>query len=178
MIICKLGIESFTVCATAKFGKYAEYKMEVKVPAAVLFLNKKETTMKKGQTEMLATTVSPIDSTDKIIFTSSNQDIASVTDAGVVTVNHAGSAQITAQAESGASAECFVKVMQTLDSFKIIGLYDTKYTGEEITQNFKVTDGSNKRTISTIYGGGDCKMVVRQDLGSEHDERLLWNRLR
>lgn len=132
-----------TVQAIAKSGKYAEYKVNVTVPAAVIYLNKNDVTLRKGDTEQYSVTVSPLDTTDKITFISSNKDIVSVTENGLLTANHAGSATVTAKAESGVSSVCSVKVMEPLDTFKIIGLYDAKYTGKTITQKFTVTDGAD-----------------------------------
>lgn len=112
-----------------------------KKPAVAIYLNKKECVVRKGDTEQFSVTVLPVDATDQITFVSSDKEIAAVSESGLLTAKRAGSATITAKAESGVSSECSVKVIQKLDGFKIIGLYDAKYTGQKITQKFSVTDG-------------------------------------
>ncbi len=73
-------------------------------------LDKTELTLKRGETETLTATVLPEDAQDKTVaWSSSDERIATVSDAGLVTAVAAGPATITARA-GGKSATCAVVV--------------------------------------------------------------------
>ena len=75
-------------------------------------LNKSTLTLEAGKTGKLTATVLPASATDKsITWTSSKEDVASVSSNGTVTANKAGTAVITAKAVNGKSASCTVTVM-------------------------------------------------------------------
>ena len=65
-------------------------------------LNKESTTLTVGGTETLTATVAPDDATDKTVtWSSSNTNVATVSDAGLVTAVAAGTATITVTATNG-----------------------------------------------------------------------------
>ncbi len=132
---------SVTITATASNGVSGSYLLEVKVPCVNLLLDKRDAVIYKGESATLSVTLSPTDSTDSVSWRSSNQRIASV-QGGTVTGISAGEAIITANAESGVSASCFVTVKQKMEDFHITGVVDKEYTGKPIRQNIKVTDGT------------------------------------
>ena len=73
-------------------------------------LDKTELTLKRGETETLTATVLPEDAQDKTVaWSSSDERIATVSDAGLVTAVAAGPTTITARA-GGKSATCAVVV--------------------------------------------------------------------
>lgn len=80
------------------------------VAAKSISLNKKNVTLKKGKTTTLKATVSPKNTTDKVVFTSSNKKIATVgKTTGKMKAVKAGTCKITATCGSK-KAVCTVKV--------------------------------------------------------------------
>jgi len=75
-------------------------------------LNKNATTLRAGTTETLTATVTPENATDAVVWSSSDVEVATVTN-GVVTAVAAGTATITAASASDAKikAECVVTVL-------------------------------------------------------------------
>ena len=94
-------------------------------------------TVEKGHTATLSATVSPVDATDKtVVWRTSDEDIATVDENGVVTAVNVGSATITATAGEF-TASCEVVVIETSGScgenvsWKLAGDILTLYgTGE------------------------------------------------
>ena len=78
------------------------------VPATGVTLDKTELSLTEGKSATLTAAVTPADTTDKLAWTSSNEDVATVKD-GTVTAVKAGTAIITAACGS-AKAECTVTV--------------------------------------------------------------------
>jgi hypothetical protein len=78
-------------------------------------LNQTSTTLNVGETLQLTATVSPTNATDKSVsWTSSNTNVATVSNTGLVTAVAAGSATITCKAHdgSGVTATCSVTVIK------------------------------------------------------------------
>ncbi|MDG4958551.1 phage tail tube protein [Lactococcus lactis] len=74
-------------------------------------LNKTTTSIAAGANETLTASVLPADATDKTItFTTSDEQIATVTSAGKVTGIKAGTATINASSKNGKTASCTVTV--------------------------------------------------------------------
>ena len=76
-------------------------------------LNASSITMEEGDTKQLSITVQPADATDKSVsWSSSNNNIATVSSTGIITAVHAGTATITCTANdgSGKNASCNVKI--------------------------------------------------------------------
>ncbi len=85
-------------------------KVSVVVSATGLKLNKNATTIKAGSTETLTATVVPADAEDKVVWSSSDTNVATVNN-GVVTAKTVGKTTITAKTENGKySATCEVTV--------------------------------------------------------------------
>ncbi len=81
------------------------------IPADSVTLDQTSLTLESGSTATLTATVEPETATDKAVtWSSSNEDVATVDENGVVTALSEGSATITATAASGASASCQVTV--------------------------------------------------------------------
>ena len=83
------------------------------IPVEEIYLNTEEATLKKGNTLTLKTKVLPTDASNrKLIWSSSDNTVASVSSSGKVTARGEGIAIITAEAAdgSGASAECEITV--------------------------------------------------------------------
>lgn len=74
-------------------------------------LNKIELTLDEGKEEKLVVTVKPDDATDKsVVWESSNENVVTVDQEGLVKAVRDGDAQITVTAKNGVSASCIVGV--------------------------------------------------------------------
>ncbi len=80
------------------------------IPSTKITLNKTKATLKVGKTMTLIPTITPKKSTDKITFTSSNKNIATVNSSGKITAKKAGTAKITAKTTSGKKFSCSLTV--------------------------------------------------------------------
>lgn len=145
----KLG--SCVITATSVDGGYsAECNITVVQPAKAVTLNKHETSIVVNNSETLKTTVNPENTTDKtVIWSTSNADIAEVSDNGLVTAKKAGKVFVTAVAVSNQEAKdsCEVTVLQPVED---ITLDQTSIIIEEFGQMVKLNatilpeDASNK----------------------------------
>jgi uncharacterized protein YjdB len=105
-----------TITVTAQDGGFtASWDITVKTPVISvtgITLNKNTLPLDEGQTETLIVTVMPENATDKtIIWTSSNDAVATVTNEGKVTAKAAGTATISATTQDGGKqAVCSVNV--------------------------------------------------------------------
>ena len=81
----------------------------VQVPATEITLNATSQKLLTGKTVTLTATVTPSDTTDTVVWTSSDESVATVSAEGVVTGVKAGTAVITATA-GNVKAECTVTV--------------------------------------------------------------------
>ena len=139
--VTALATGEVTITATASNGVSAAHKLAITAPCVLLMLDESSVTLYKGDTKEIGTKLSPIDTTDKVVWSSSNSNIASVGDSGVITAVSPGETTITAKAGNG-KAVCQVTVKQNLSSFYIVGVADKTYTGNSIEQDIKVTDGN------------------------------------
>ena len=75
-------------------------------------LNQTEIDLKRGESGNLIATISPEDTIDdkKIVWTSSNETVATVDENGKVTAQNNGTATITAETVNGKKATCLVTV--------------------------------------------------------------------
>ncbi len=97
-----------TITATAGTAT-ATCKVTVVISATGVTLNKTAIALEKGATETLTATVAPENSTDKVVWSSSDDTIAEVDQTGKVTAVGGGTAIITATAGK-VSASCEVTV--------------------------------------------------------------------
>lgn len=122
-----------------------------KVPAEKITLDKTSVTLKKGATTKISATVSPSNTTDtNVTFYSSNDDIATVSDDGVITAVKGGTATITALAGEK-SAKCTVTVSVPMTGIKADGSTTKEITVGDII-NLTVlkvpSDATDKVTAS------------------------------
>ena len=103
-----------TITATTVDGGFtATCEVTVAIPVTGISLNKTETRLTVGDTEILSATIVPNNATNKnITWSSSNTSVATVNSNGKVTAIAAGSALITAKSvDGGYSATCRVTVV-------------------------------------------------------------------
>ena len=102
-----------TITVTSNNGKKATCKVTVSKPIAVnkITLNKSSMNLNSGSSGKLNVTISPTNATNKYIsWRSSNTNVASVDQNGLVIAKTAGTAVITATSSNGKTATCNVKV--------------------------------------------------------------------
>lgn len=85
----------------------------VQVPATAITLNATSQKLTEGKTVALAATVTPADTTDAVVWTSSNTKVATVSADGVVTAVKEGTAVITATA-GNVKATCKITVSKAV----------------------------------------------------------------
>ena len=101
--------------ATLPDGTYSEVLVKVMPPITDMQLSSKLYKVKPGATKSLALTLTPADSGEEIIWTSSNPEIATVDENGVVTGVTKGTVTVTATGKySGLTASCDVKVCNVI----------------------------------------------------------------
>jgi uncharacterized protein YjdB len=140
-----------TITATTANGKTATCMVTVSVPATGISLSLSDVPVERGKTIALTATLDPPDSTDAIMWATSDNRIATVDDSGNVTGISPGTATITAFVGDGSiSASCQVA---TVVSISNLYLSDTELClkkGEEYTLTAQVLpeDTTEDRTVT------------------------------
>jgi len=80
------------------------------IPATAIALSPTSATLAVGTTKAITATLTPSNSTDSIVWTSSNNAVATVTTKGIITGASAGTAIITATTTSGKTATVVVTI--------------------------------------------------------------------
>lgn len=165
--VTAVGLGESNITATAG-GKTAICKVKV-IPIDVsgISLNFTEKEIKIDETFQLTAIVEPDNATDKsVVWSSSNENIATVSNTGTVTGISVGKAMITVQSASGnTSASCIVEVLPvsvTGISFKDNEIsvvegrtHQTEYTiSPDNATNKNVTFKSHDTGIFTVDGTG------------------------
>ena len=121
------------------------------IPATEISLNSDTLTLTEGNTATLTVTLTPADTTDKVVWSSSNEDIATVDENGVVTAVAEGTATITAKANDTVSATCTVTVEKAA------------CTHENQTTHPAVSSTCNTLGNNLYYTCNDCPKVFKAD---------------
>lgn len=100
---------SATITVKASSGASAKYKIKVIIPATKITCSKTSLALGRGRSYKLSCRITPASSTDKVTWTSSNSQVASVNSKGTVTGKKDGTAWITVKAGK-CSAKCKVTV--------------------------------------------------------------------
>lgn len=115
-VILASNVKSVSVDEEALAPAYdSSYVEEVKTPATTIALDKTTASLKEGEKVNLSATVGPENVTSKVvIWSSSDESIATVADDGTVTAVKAGNVTITAKAAYGknVTATCDITVTQ------------------------------------------------------------------
>lgn len=121
------------------------------IPATSVTLDKTELSLEEGGNYQLAATVDPTDTTDEIVWSSSDQSVATVLNGQVKAVS-AGTATITAKANDSASATCAVTVTAEKS---IVHKSPDGYSGitatAEMTGVKSLVVGGSTKTVKNIY---------------------------
>ena len=119
-------------------------------------LNKSQTTLEINGTEQLTATVAPSNATNKAVtWTSSNNNIATVSSSGLVTAKASGNATITVTtSDGGFTASCNVTVNESkLSSISLSGNYQTSFI---IGSSFSYSG----LIVTARYTSGESKTVT------------------
>ncbi len=159
------------ITATTYNGKEAVCNVTVLLPATGITLDKSEMIMEKGSTETLIATPEPIDTTDPIIWSSSDESIVTVEN-GVVTAVNVGNAVISAKCGTY-EAICKVTVIISPKDIKLEPETVDMYVGgtttlsatvlpEDATDQSKIWTSSDE-TVATVDASG---LVIAKSLGT------------
>ncbi len=153
------GLQAGTVTITAyieSIGLEETFELEVVIPATKLQFESSKETLYLGQAVNFNTklTTTPEGNTDKILWTSSKESVATVDENGVVTPVGVGSAKITAKAVGGKkTAYCTVTVKPMPEWIEITG-DNAVALGETINLNaysyYTDADGDAVKTADAI----------------------------
>ena len=156
-----------------QYGSF-QYPITIKTANAIQNVTLSRTSINftvKGGTAKLTATISPTEhiSSDKITWSSSNTNVATVNDIGIVTAKANGSAKIIAKAVNGKTASCKVTVQYkteipitavklnttnlTLNKGKTSTLVAT-ITPSNTTQSKTITWSSSNTNIATVSSNG------------------------
>ena len=145
---------------------------KVDIPVEKITLDKTSVTLKKNGTHNLVVTVSPENTTDKtILFQSSNDNVATVSNDGVITATGGGTATITVKVGSK-TATCKVTVnvpqigikaygntARTVETGKTLKLAVVKVPADT-SDNFKTTWTSSDAKVATVDANGAVTPVA------------------
>ena len=158
--VAYLSIMDFT--ANASYELYIELTRKA-VPATGVTLNETALSLRPTEKATLAATMAPENTTDTLVWTSSNDAVATVKD-GVVTAKSEGTATITAACGS-AKAECVVTVLPPIPATGVtldktaLKLYEgdaaklTATVEPENTTDKTIVWTSSDKTIATVKDG-------------------------
>lgn len=146
---------------------YITVSNKVDIPVEKITLDKTSVTLKKNGTHKLDVKVSPENTTDKtILFQSSNDNVATVSNDGVITATGGGTATITVKVGSKtATCKVTVNVPQTgikaygnttriAEIGKVLKLAVVKVPADT-SDNFKTTWTSSDTKIATVDANGN-----------------------
>lgn len=160
-----------TATITAKTGdgnKTATCKVTVNIPIPVtsVSLNPTELTMiGTGTTKRLTATINPVDASNKTVsWTSSNSDVVTVNQNGVVTAKGGGTAQITVKTlDGGKTAKCTVHVNIPATGIRLsTGTVNLTADMRSFTVTASITP-SNATNQKIIWSSDDDKIATVTD---------------
>ncbi len=150
-----------TATITTKAGnKEATCKVTVKIPATKITLNKTKINLVKGRSITIKAAITPKDSTDKVVWSTSDKKVATVKN-GKISAKQAGTATITAKAGSKkATCKVTVKVPATKITLNTTQIYLLK--GKNVTVKATITPknstdkvvwSTSSKKIATVKNG-------------------------
>ncbi len=150
-----------TITATTTNGLTATCNVTVVRPVSSLSIAEVGD-LHVGDSRALNITVSPNDATDKrLVYSSTNSTVVTVSDNGIITANALGSAVITVRAKSGVSASVSVNVLPTPVSSISIPAATIVNIGESTTLNAVIYPSN--ATYTTLTWSSSDTSVARVD---------------
>ena len=152
-----------TITVKTSNAKTATCTVTVKKAATAVTLDKTSASMGEGQSCQLTATVTPSDALTKLTWSSSNENVATVSGSGKVSGKSAGTATIKVTTSNGKTASCSVTVKKGPTSISLNKTSETLGVGQTLTLvaalnpsnsvtycNWKSTD----TTIATVSSAG------------------------
>ncbi len=121
--------------------------------------NLKSTSIYKGKTVTLKPVLDPITSQDKVTYSTSNKNIATVNAKGVVTGKQVGTAKITVKAGSKKSVVT-IKVMPKVKTTKLTGVPKTKTVNRGKTFTIKAVATPKNTDENITYKSSNTKIAT------------------
>lgn len=150
-----------TAAITVAVGELEPVSCEVTViqPVTKIVLNKTSLILKTTKTTQLTATVSPTNANNRaVVWSSSNNNVATVNSSGLVTAKSAGTAVITATAADGSGVKAICQVnVQTV-------LVGENYTVSNL--KYKITNANTNGTGTVTVTGGTKKTITSLKIGS------------
>lgn len=111
-------------------GKFAKCRVVViePIPITGITVSDKQVVLIAGEEKKLTYTVKPTKNTDELVWSSSNEAIATVDGNGVITAHRTGTATITVMSTSGKTAQVEVTVIGLNRTSVEMSLYDDRVT--------------------------------------------------
>ena len=144
------------ITVTTQNGYTAQCSITVITPITSLAVSPTSETVYVGNTIQLTGTVNPSNTTESTLWTSSNTDVATVSDTGLVTAKSAGTATITFKNSSGTESDsCTVMVCEEEEIVYMMGCLDVNPENYHYTSNDLVKGAGNIWRNSHDYYPGE-----------------------
>ncbi len=157
------GVGTTTIHAVTKSGLEASCKVSTYAPIKTLKMSRSSASMVVGGPDLeLSFTASPENHTDAITWSSSNENIATVDENGVITAHSQGKVKISATSGSGKKATCTITIGVPADAVEFTVLKSTSLAvGKTLTLKAKAFRLDGAKPVSTnvryeIIDGNDC----------------------
>jgi len=155
-VITAIKAGKSTISATAENGVKVSCIVNVsdkEIKATSITISKERATIKEGETKVLNAEILPENTTNtKVIWTSSDEKIATVAKTGQVKAISGGEATITATSANGLTATCIITVDPIIwaTSINVIGKSEMAIEGEQtLTVSFIPENAENEDFIFT-----------------------------
>lgn len=169
--ITALKVGTATVTVTTADGGFTDTcEITVRAHVSAISLDESDITLKRGETKQLTALVTPLDSFDKsIVWTSENEQVATVSD-GVVEAIARGETVITATSvDGGFTASCKVAVTQPVTGISLSSTELSVYTGESVSlkatvlpenaSDQRVSFKSSDESVAEVDENGNIKGI-------------------
>lgn len=165
-LVLMLAIIS-TVCLT-------DIDAKTKIKSKSVKINAPSVTLSIGDIATLSAVMKPTNSTDKLKWSSSDENVATVNSYGVVTAVAEGSASITVKTSSNKTAKCAVTVKKSLTESEIKSLVSSELLSDEtvkklIGENVLKEDDVKKLIKENSLSADDVKKLIKENASSVPD---------
>lgn len=166
-VVTAVDTGTTVITAVTKDGNYERScKVTVIQPVTGVRLNKSSGKLAVGKSGSLRVSVLPSDATDKkVIWTSSNEDVATVSQNGVVVAHTPGNTTITATSvSSGLSSSCDIKVYIAVTGIKLNATSIKLPKGQKRIITATVTP-SNAENTDVIWSSSNKNVATVNEAG-------------
>ena len=166
-VVTAKGAGTTIITATTNNGKTAKCTITVKQPVTAIALSETTTSLWVGKTKTLTATATPTTANNTaVIWSSSNNNVATVSSKGVVTAKGQGTCTITCTAADGygAKSTCEVTVKQQVNSITLSDATTSLWVGKTkaLTATANPTTASN---TSVTWSSSDNKVAIVSSKG-------------